>query len=320
MNVLELDNDNQIVKVCKEHGYNNHCDFIAISYLTISVLTFHDDNGNEKKLNVNKYNPLKYFLYWMKKIKYDKGRDLDFLEYMSLTSQDFDEVWDQPFDLNNLIDSLPKASKEQDDAASIMSPASARKPAASPAKSTRVSNLRKAIKMDATVYPALTNMSLWDNWNRAFCSYAIAQGIGDVLDKNYIPLLIKDNDVFAIKQQFLFAVLNWCIQTDARKCIVCKHKATGDAQAIYQDLLKEAWKLTAAQIAINKKIEWLTTYKILSWKGLKVGFIRHWENKMQELKMITKINKHYSDSAKRRMLEASVNLWLNSRAFELSMT
>ena len=281
--------------------------FIAISYLTISVLTFQDDNGNKKKLNVNEYNRLKYFLYWMKKIKYNKGRDLDFLEYMGLTSQDFDKVWDQPFDLNNLIDSLPKASKDQDDAASIMSPMSARKPAASPAKSTRVSKLRKAIKMDATVYPALTNMSLWDNWNRAFRSYAIAQGIGDVLDENYVPLLIEDNDVFAIKQQFLFAVLNRCIQTNARSALFESTKQPGDAQLIYQDLLKEARKSTAAQISINKKIEWLTTYKILSWKGSKVGFIRHWENKMQELKMITEINKHYSDSAKRRMLEASVN-------------
>ena len=220
VNVLELDDDDQIVKVCKEQGYNNHRDFIAISYSTISVLTFHDDNGNEKKLNVNEYNRLKYFLYWMKKLKYDKGRDLDFSEYMGLTSQDFDKVWDQPYDLNDLIDSLPKASKDQDDAASIMSPASARKPAASPAKSTRVAKLRKAIKMDATVYPALTNMSLWDNWNRAFRSYAIAQGIGNVLDENYVPLSMEDNDVFAIKQQFLFAVLNRCIQTDAGKCIV----------------------------------------------------------------------------------------------------
>ena len=129
----------------------------------ISVLTFKDNSRHKKKLNVNKYNQMKYFLYWTKKTKYNKGLDLDFLEYMSLTSQDFDDVCDQPFDLNDPIDSFPKASKEPGNAVLIMSPPSEKKPAASPAKSNRVSDLHKTIKMDATVYPALTIMSLWDN-------------------------------------------------------------------------------------------------------------------------------------------------------------
>ncbi len=138
-------------------------------------------------------------------------------------------------------------------------------------------------------------------------AHARAQDVAEVLDEHYVPMTGEESEIFTIKQDFMYSVFNWTVQTDTGKTIVRKHEADGDDQQIYVELVKEATKSTEAQIEITEKTWFLTTSKLdSSWKGTTVGYIRYWQGVQREFEELTPTADHYSDAVKRRMLESLV--------------
>ena len=72
-----------------------------------------------------------------------------------------------------------------------------------------------------------------------------------MLDPNYTPSTNEEDEIFEIKQRFMYSVFNRTIQVNIGKAIVRKHENNWDAQSIYAELLEEATRSTAAQLNIS---------------------------------------------------------------------
>jgi hypothetical protein len=186
-------------------------------------------------------------------------------------------------------------------------------PAAVPQQATRridvLSEFKKGIKRDPQAYPVLKEQKFWNNWNRSVIAQARAHDISEVFDLNYrYPL--NDPDamlLFDQKQSFAYSVLNKCVLTDQGKSFVREHEGDYDAQAVYRKLVAYAQTSTAAELAKDQLIEYVTTTKLDSrWRGSTEGFLLHWREQFRLLEEMLPTSQLYDPFVKKRMLEASV--------------
>jgi hypothetical protein len=75
-----------------------------------------------------------------------------------------------------------------------------------------------------------------------------AQGLGDLLDPNYLPP-IGDEEDFHAKQAFTYMMLKKKVLTPTGEQIVANHKTTFDAQAVLYELATEAISSTSAVLS-----------------------------------------------------------------------
>ena len=67
-----------------------------------------------------------------------------------------------------------------------------------------------------SLFPILKDEKKWDNFLRETTAQAAAQGVGDVLDPEFRPKNNPDEqELFKLKQKFMFAVFNKTLKTDA---------------------------------------------------------------------------------------------------------
>ena len=182
--------------------------------------------------------------------------------------------------------------------------------AATPRPSTSaVSDFKKGIKRDASLYPTLKEQKHWNNWNRAVIAQARAHDVSEVFDTAYVP---DPNDpdqvaLFKEKQSFVYSVLNKCVVTDHGKAYIREHEDDFDAQAVYCKLVQYASTSTAAELAKDSLIEFLTTSKLnSSWRGTTEGYILHWREQFRLLDDLLPASQRYDPYVKKRMLESAV--------------
>ena len=103
-----------------------------------------------------------------------------------------------------------------------------------------VNNFKKGTKHDATAYPTLKDMRLYNKFILEFTALARAHDVHQVLDTDYTPSTPTEVDLFAEKQAFVYAVLVKSLKTDITMSFVREHTKDGDAQAVFRKLKKEA--------------------------------------------------------------------------------
>jgi hypothetical protein len=162
--------------------------------------------------------------------------------------------------------------------ATASTPGTATSTVAAPKPMSAVAEFAKGIKRDAASYPMLKEQKHWNAWNRLVIAQARAHNISEVFDPSYTPPAndCEAEDLFEKKKSFVYSVLNKCVITDHGKSFVREDEHNFDAQAVYRKLLDHASKSTAADIAKDKLVEYLTTTKLnFSWKGTMEGFLLH---------------------------------------------
>jgi hypothetical protein len=136
---------------------------------------------------------------------------------------------------------------------------------------------------------------------------AHAHDLKEVFDPNYKPDGEEEEKLFEEKQCFTYAVLNRIIQTDEGKAFVRQHEKDYDAQEVYRKLLNFATKSTAAELAKDGLVKFLTTTKLDNrWNGSTVGFILHWCEQMRLLDDMSPDEDRFRDGVKKRMMESAV--------------
>jgi hypothetical protein len=140
----------------------------------------------------------------------------------------------------------------------------------------KVAEFKKGTKRDAALYPTLKDNRHWNNWNRSVLAQAYAHDLKEFFDPSYKPDGEDEKELLKKKQCFTYAVLNRIIQTDEGKAFVRQHEKDYDAQEVYRKLLTFATKSTAAELAKDGLVKFLTTTKLDNcWNGSSVGFILH---------------------------------------------
>jgi hypothetical protein len=184
-------------------------------------------------------------------------------------------------------------------------------PSNQPQYSTRVINLaadfKKGTKRDAALYPVLKDNKHWSNWNRSVLAQLQAHDLKEIFNTTYQPFDEEDKKIFTEKQCFAYALLNQIVQTDEGKSFVRQLEKEYDAQAVYKKLLNFATKSSAAKLAKDALVKFLTTTSLDSrLSGSTVGFILHWNKQMRLLDEMSVDEDRFCDGVKKRMLESAV--------------
>jgi hypothetical protein len=141
----------------------------------------------------------------------------------------------------------------------------------------------KGNKQDASQCPILKDERLYDRWHCTVINLAKTHQVIDVLHDTYVPATDEEKLLFEDKQQFMFNVLDVCLQTDMGLTLVHKHYKTNDAQKVWQELTTYMKASTKAEHSANELLAWLTTAKYDStWRGPLQGCVLYWINRMKD--------------------------------------
>jgi len=86
-------------------------------------------------------------------------------------------------------------------------------------KQDPLSDFKKGIKQDPTLFTVLKDPKLWDPWHCSTMAQARAQDVSEVLDSSFVPQPGEEL-LFEAKQKYLYAVFERVLQTDKGKALV----------------------------------------------------------------------------------------------------
>ena len=70
-----------------------------------------------------------------------------------------------------------------------------------------VNNLKKYIKCNQTLFPTLKDEKYQDSWHRSFVNQCRAQDLEEIINPNYTPQTVEEQEIFEWKQKWVYAVL-----------------------------------------------------------------------------------------------------------------
>ena len=167
---------------------------------------------------------------------------------------------------------------------------------------------KKGNKRDISLYPELKDLVHFSAWQLTFVALVKKDDLANVIDPMYKPAGSEATDVFALQQQFLFAVFTRTLKDSTAKDILRTYQTTGDAQKIYAKLCSAATKSAKAKLAKDDLSEFLTTAKLdHTWKGSHHGFILHWKSKLRAYEELADSSELHSNKQKRNLLSRAVS-------------
>jgi hypothetical protein len=138
---------------------------------------------------------------------------------------------------------------------------------------------KRGIKRDQSLFPVYKEEKDWDDWQRRTRAQATAQGVENVLDPTYVPVLPQDVELFKEQNKYMMAVFNTCVQTDFGKTLIRKFEDTHDAQLLFVELERHAKTSTSAILTATELLSYITTATLgkNTWNGTTTSFVLHWE-------------------------------------------
>ena len=162
---------------------------------------------------------------------------------------------------------------------------------ANPYSLSPADEFKKGIKRDMSHFPAFKDRKQWNPWHRSFRAVAKAQGLGNVLDGDYVPGTPAEIALFETCQSYLFAVFTKVlVQSEAASLVrVYSSKAAGEnegnAQLLYQDLLKTFESGISAQTdRASLEGQVLSLRLDGSWNKGIVSFLTRFHHLIQDLR------------------------------------
>ena len=165
---------------------------------------------------------------------------------------------------------------------------------------------QQSIKKSVSDYTTkLKDDKYWFNYNQALRAQAKTHGLSNVLDPNYVPETIDDQELFEAQNSFMFNVFQNTLHTMKSKKQIRLHAEKSDGQAVYRGLLKDYASGVVADIAIEKIEEEIQGMRLdKNWNKPYCSFLDSWEHKILDLE---KMQKHeVSDDKKRKWLTAAI--------------
>jgi hypothetical protein len=124
-----------------------------------------------------------------------------------------------------------------------------------------IDNFKKGTKRDKSEYPEYKDERHWDSFELKVSAVARSHGLLDVIDPEYVPTTEKEQELLTLKNNFMFAVWATKLLTPASKRSVRRHRATGDAQAVWREIRDDALKTTRASLQCDTIHSFLTSKK-----------------------------------------------------------
>ena len=264
--------DNPFMMWITQNGTKSIDDLTDMKETDITIASFVNKNAEVTSLppsNKGRIHILKAYLNWR---RIQDGTFMKINDWLAVT----EDMWNE-FKSNEYATYSPLGQQVIGS-----TPAATNKPTSKPVDV--IADFNKGVKRDATVYPKLQDDTEWDNWNRSIVSTARTQGLEDIINETYVPTTTIENDLFALRQNFMYDVFDKSLKTDYGKKIVCKHFEKANAQKVYMELKAHYTKSTKSKHIASGLLEYITSAKIGDgkWKGTAQGFIIHWQEQVRK--------------------------------------
>ena len=145
------------------------------------------------------------------------------------------------------------------------------------AQTLTVSDLKKHIKHNQTLFPTLKDEKYQDSWHRSFVNQCRRQDLKEIINPNYRPQTVEEQEIFEWKQKWTYAVLESKVLTSKGKETVRHHDKDANAQLVHKELLAHHTSSTSAQIAAQDIQSYFTKVKLGDgrFRGSATDFITH---------------------------------------------
>ena len=303
-NVFVLSKDSGLRQALQKGGFKKIQSVLTMSNAILSTLTYKgkDANGKPADLPVlpseqGLINALKGFVAYSEA---HMGRPLTPDDWLAVTEELFDEYQGS----SHLIFFDPSK------------PSAGLPPTVSAALQTTVGQVapevlafKRGIKRDQSLFPTYKEEKDWDDWQRRTRAQATAQGVENVLDPNYVPVLPQDIELFKEQNKYMMAVFNTCVQTDFGKTLIRKFEGTHNAQMLFSELEQHAKTSTSAILTASELLSYITTATLgrNTWNGTTTSFVLHWEEQVRLYERYVPIQSHLGTELKRTLLQNAVN-------------
>ena len=149
---------------------------------------------------------------------------------------------------------------------------------------------KKAIKRDIRAFKPFKDKKYWNPWYRGFTAVARAQGLGNVLDPDYVPSTPEEQALFDVLQAYTFAVFTSCLLETQAATLVRDYSGTlaganaGNAQKLHAALVKKMSTGIAAmtqRTALESRVMSLRLDN--GWNSGIVSFLNHFSHQVKDL-------------------------------------
>jgi hypothetical protein len=200
-------------------------------------------------------------------------------------------------------------------------------PASISLPSSAIYDFRKSVKRSVSDYQVFKEDRLWHSWHWHLLTTARSHNVDNVRNLSHSPTEPDDStepDVVALLQEqkrFVFSILEQKVQTSDGLVFLRVHSFTGDATAVYKDLLERYSKSTAAQLSASEIKEDLSTFGLNdTWKKSNLVFLNAWATKILDLDLV--LLQATSESQRRiwftRAIVPKLMLFMSISQFEAS--
>jgi hypothetical protein len=132
----------------------------------------------------------------------------------------------------------------------------------SSSSSSAISDFRKSVKRSVGDYNVFKEDRLWHSWHRHLLTTARSHNVDNVLNLSYKPSSQSEVALLNEQQRFVFSVLEQKVLTSDGMVFIRVHSASGNATAVYSDLVERYSKSTAAQLSASEIEEDLCTFRL----------------------------------------------------------
>ena len=167
----------------------------------------------------------------------------------------------------------------------VQNPATLHPPLAT--SNSAIYDFRKGVKRSLSDYNIFKEDRLWHSWNRHLMTTARSHNVDNVLNLSYIPSTADDIALLQEQKRFVFSVLEQKVQTSDGVVFIRMHSSSGDATAVYKDLVDRYSKSTAAQLSAAELEQELSAFRLDdTWKQTNLMFLNSWATKILDLDLV----------------------------------
>ena len=174
--------------------------------------------------------------------------------------------------------------------------------------SSNLLSFKRAIKRDISAYPILKDEKYFEAFKRSLKVTAKTHNCEEVLDPNYFPPRDRESqELFQLKQDFMFSVFNHCLKSDMGKTLVRKFDRTMDAQRVWTEFEKHMTHSSKGR-AEKRRLHTYVTTTVLdhSWRGTTEQFVLHYHEQFRQLDDVSNNEEILPSATKMTLLQTAV--------------
>ena len=164
---------------------------------------------------------------------------------------------------------------------------------------------KKGIRRDPSLFPTIKRDEEFQSWSKDTITQARAQGVDEVLDKDYIPITSDHVALFEEKQKYMMGVFQKTLLSTKGKSLMRKYHDTSNAQKVYEGYAEHCLHSTKADNECSQIYEFLLTTRATEWTGPMYDFIAYMKEQMESYN--EKSDPEFTDAQQQKFIEKAVN-------------